>query len=60
MQPAVPAPPSPADAATVAAGWRSRVEDATDRAAVAMAGGDLRGLAWAYQLSRERPPTAVA
>jgi tetratricopeptide (TPR) repeat protein len=44
MQPSPPAPQSLADAATAAAGWRSRVEDATNRAAAAMAGGDLAGL----------------
>jgi hypothetical protein len=44
MQPPAPAPQSLADAATAAAGWRSRVEDATNRAAAAMAGGDLGGL----------------
>ena len=41
MQPSVPAPQSLADAATAAAGWRSRVEDATNRAAAAIAGSYL-------------------
>src|SRR3954451_24142616 len=44
MQPPLPVPPSLADAATAAAGWRSRVEDATNRPAVAIAAGDLAGL----------------
>jgi len=44
MQPPAPAPQSLADAASAAAGWRSRVEDATNRAAQAMAGGDLAEL----------------
>ena len=44
MQPSLPAPPSPADAAALAAGWRARVDEATGRAAAAVAGGDLAAL----------------
>jgi hypothetical protein len=44
MQPS-PAPPTPGDAATAAAGWRARVDDVTTRATAAIAAGQLRELA---------------
>ncbi len=44
MQASLPEPLRLADAATAAAGWRTRVEDATNRAAAAMAAGDLAAL----------------
>jgi tetratricopeptide (TPR) repeat protein len=44
MQPSSPAPPTPGDAATAAAGWRARVDEVTSRAAAAIAAGSLREL----------------